>query len=312
VKQISTILLTFLTIPSLLLGAPDIDTEDMGSVQLPPPEAQKSSEEPYYFEVFGDYVNRAKVRDCPYYGHVQYSTTYANLNRVVYYNPCYEEGFGVGLSYQWNHLKLEHNPFFSQQNINTVSLSLSAFTKRACNWKWDMQLTLNFDNVEYWNYKQYMNYDLVVWGRYTLYENVGVHLGLIGQTGMKMDRAYPIFGFDWKINENWVLNLVFPLNIAAIYNINPQWSVSLAGRFFDQRHRVNKNDALSRALWRYQASGAELAINYSPDKWISANIHAGSTLGGLLKIANQHYDGPRLRLKLNPAPYAGAQIIMTF
>lgn len=291
----------------------DLDFEDIGSQHIPPTNDDDADADPYQFQILGDYIFGAKVTNCKRLGNLQVGITQIDLNRVVYYDPCHEEGIGVGLAYQWNYLNLEHNPYFSQKDIDTASVVFTGFTKRACEWKWSAQLSINFDNLRYWNIGEYMNYDMFLWGRYTYWENLGVHAGLFVQTGMKVDRVYPIFGVDWKINDQWMINAIFPMNIAVIYTFNPVWSLSLAGRFFDQIHRVKPHEPVPSAVWHYQSTGAELLLAYNPCKWLTANIHAGSTFGGYLKIANKHYESPpRARLRLDPAPYIGAQMVATF
>jgi hypothetical protein len=312
VKKLPLIMFTLLSFASPFLHA-DIDLEDIGSQDIPPSSAQEDSNTPFQFQILGDYIFNAKVNNCKRLGDLQVATAQADLNAVYYYDPCHEEGLTAGLSYQWNRLHLQHNPYFSQDNINTASIILSAFTKRVCDWKWTAQVSFNFDNLEYWDFNHYMNYDVFLWGRYTYCQNLGLHAGLYVQTGMKVDRVYPIVGVDWKINDSWMINAIFPMNVSVIYTINCEWNIALAGRFFDQIHRVKKDEPVPMAVWHYQASAVELAANYMPYKWLTANVHAGSTVGGTLKITNSHYEShPRARLKLDPAPYVGAQLTATF
>jgi hypothetical protein len=88
-------------------------------------------------------------------------------------------------------------------------------------------------------------------------------------------------------------------------------TVSLAGRFFDERHRVKKDEYVSEALWTYRVAGAELAVDYNPTDWLSFNAHVGGTFAGRLKIANRHYEH-RVRYNLDGGPYAGGEVSVNF
>jgi hypothetical protein len=313
IQKISLTIFALLGLFTIPLCA-DIDLEDVGSQVIPPSADQEISGDPFQFYIFGDYIGEAKTKKtCFDYGNLQMGTAEADINGVFYYDPCHKEGLSAGLSYQWNRIDLENNPYFTQKDLSTVSIVLTGFSERACHWKWSAQVSVNFDNIEYWDLRDYMNYDMFLWGRYEYTDDVNLHAGLFAQTGMKVDRVYPIVGIDWKINDTWMLNLIFPMNVSLIYTIDCQWNVAIAARFFDQIHRMREKEALPKAIWHYQAAGIELAANYKPCDWLAANIHAGSTVGGTLRIANQHYDSnPRVRIRLDPAPYAGAQLIATF
>ncbi|HEV8052455.1 MAG TPA: hypothetical protein VGP47_08170 [Parachlamydiaceae bacterium] len=289
-----------------LIADADIDIEDLSSKKID----EESSGGPFTASISGDYIGRADF-ECKRYTNFKFATADIDLSFIYYYNPCLKEGASVGVSYLRTRLDWKYNPFFTQKDIDTVSLNLACFSQRLKDWTWRAQLSVNFDNIEYWHLQNYMNYDILLWGRYDYAPNIGVHLGILALTGMKIDRVYPIIGIDWTYNCHWKLNLVFPMDISLVYTINKCWTASLAGRFINQRHRVKKQQFYSEGIWFYTSSGAEFAIDYKPAKWISANIHAGVDFGGHLKVANRHYrDGHRLRF--NSAPYAGAEVDMNF
>ena len=208
-------------------------------------------------------------------------------------------------------LDWKDNPFFTQKDYDTVSLNFGGATQRFTDWTWRGQISVNFDNIEYWNIDDYMTYDLLLWGRYACRPDIGFHIGFLALTGMKIDRVYPVIGIDWTYNRFWKINLIFPMDLSVVYSPNACWEISLAGRFFFQRNRVKKDQYLSRGLWFYTSSGLELAVKYKPRKWISVNIHAGEDFGGHLKVANRHYKEGR-RLRFDGAPYGGAEIDINF
>lgn len=283
----------------------NVDIQDLG-----PQKIQEDDLGPISIQIFGDYVGKARVR-CPGREKLQFATAIANVNFVYHYDECYKEGLTVGASYMRTELDWKFNPFFTQEGYDTASINLGIFTDRLPGWTWRAQATANFDNLQYWTFSNYMNYDLLMWGRYKYCENIGLHIGFIQLTGMKIDRLYPIIGFDWTYSEDWKVNLVFPVDLSLVYTIDSCWNVALAGRFFNQRHRVKTNQFYSKGLWFYTTGGTELALNYNPTNKIRANIHGGYNFGGHLKIANRHYNNGQ-RLRLDGAPYAGAEIDMNF
>lgn len=228
---------------------------------------------------------------------------------IPYYDEAHKEGALVGLGYTNVHLVWDENPYFTQHTFQTVNINLGAFSQRLCNWEWKALAVVNM-NTAYWDC-YYINYDLTLYGRYTYTENFGIHCGLIIQTGMKMDRVYPIIGIDWQINDDWRLDLVFPIDMSLSYYLTKEWSVALAARFFDFRNRVNKHEDISMAVVRYQSSGAEFAIQYDNDQNLTGTLHAGMILGGHIRIADRHNEHPK-RLKFKTAPYGGANIAFRF
>lgn len=284
---------------------PEIDVEDLSNEQI-----KQDTAGPFSAGVSGDWIGAAKFDDHDL-EKLKFATGQINLNLIYYYDPCYQEGTSIGVSYTRTRLDWRFNPFFTQKDFDMISVNLGGFSQRFKDWTWKGQITVNFDNIEHWNRDDYMSYDLLLWGRYALKSNLGVHLGFVALTGMKIDRVYPIVGFDWTYNRNWKLSLVFPMDISLTYRVNNCWSILLAGRFINQRHRVKKDQFYSEGLWFYTSSGAELAVQYKPSARITANVHAGGNFGGHLKVANRHYREGH-RFTFGGAPYAGAELDINF
>lgn len=289
----------------------DDQLEDIGSENIDQSIEDANDGRPFKIDVMGDWVGRAKVKNSDGLHKVLFATGMAEASYVYYYNPCIEEGANVSLFYENTYLDWKSNPYFNQRNVNTVGVNLGLFSKRMQDWTWNTQVSINFDNVEHWNINDYMYYDVLLWGRYEYCPDLGIHIGFLANTGMKINRVYPVIGFDFKYNRYWKFNVIFPMNISIVYSFNEAWSVSIAGRFFNERHRVKKEEWLSCGLYRYQTAGAELGLTYAPNMLINANIHAGINLGGRLTIADRHYRHSQ-RIRLNPAPYAGGEVTVNF
>lgn len=310
VKKIFYIFLTTLAFHFSNIHA-QIDIEDVGSENITPKAIENGSDGPFLIKGNIDVLGKAKFRKSHDLHNLRFATGQVEFNFVYYYEPCYKEGASVTLLYDRTRLDWKFNPFFNQKDFDNISVLLGGFTERLNNWQWRAQVSINFENLKHWDFEDYMNYDFILWGRYEYCKNFGIHIGFLAQTGMKIDRVYPIFGFDWQYDRNWKINAVFPVNISLIYIIDQTWSVALASRFLDQRNRVGKNEYLTEGVWHYLTGGAEFGLNYNPTKWISANVHVGMNFGGHLTIASRHYHH-RHRLRLDSAPYAGAEVAINF
>lgn len=283
----------------------DIDSQNISDEKITEP----AKRTPFSFETHVDVIGSSKISKGFYKkDKVEYAEAEVEAGMVVYYCPQYTEGARVSVAYSPVYLKWHENPWFDQDHFNIVSLNLAGFTKRLDRWFWRTQLTANFDADE-WSSK-YFSYDILLWGRYALYQDIGIHFGFLANTGLRLDRVYPIIGFDWQISRNWKLSLVFPVNMSLLYTFYPQWSMGINGRFFNSRFRAHHDDHSHKPLVRYTNFGAEFIIQYETET-MSANIHAGSTLGGTFRVAN-HRNEHAKRYDLDPSGYVGAEIDVKF
>jgi hypothetical protein len=285
--------------------AADYILDDASRVQIP-----TEDDAHYTLQVRGDWILKSRHRDHGYSGHISFNYQEAEFDAVVYYNDCYKEAIKLGLAYERTWLHWNDNPFFQRKKYDTVSLSSTYITHRLADWRWILQGTINID-ADKWQFSDYTDYDILLWGRYDYCQNLGMHFGMYAETGMKLDRVWPVLGFDWKFRENWQLNAIFPLNVSLIYTCNEAWSIALAGRVFNERQRAGKKGGFSEAVWRYQNTGAEVAINNNWCTWLTSNFHAGYTFGGKLKVANRHTHHSH-RFKFKSAPYFGGEFVANF
>lgn len=308
VKKLFCFILTALTITHPAIYA-DIDPDDVGSEKIDAPITNAESG-PFTIHLQGDYIGKTKIKDSYGFHKLSFGTAEAQASMVFYYDECLQEGANIELFYENTMLDWD-NPYFDQSDYSTVGFALGGFSKRLTGWTWTGQVIVNFDNLKYWNFSDYMYYDFFMWGRYELCHNLGAHIGFYAETGMKVDRVYPIIGIDWVYNCNWKINAIFPMNMSIVYTLNPNWSFALAARIFDERNRVGNREFLSRGLWHYQSSGAEFGAYYKLANWLSANIHAGYTIGGHLKVSDRNNNHGH-RFRLEPAPYAGGDVSVNF
>lgn len=283
-------------------------TDDM----TPPPvePEDKKQQGPFAISANYDFIGKAKF-DKDFYDHQSVAFQLGNVTGsfIFYYDECHKEGVLMALGYTYANLDWKQNPFFDTKNYNQLNITLGAFSARMRDWFWKAAFTANIDMRE-WD-TDYTNYDITLWGRYDYCRDIGLHIGFIAQTGMKMDRVYPIIGFDWKINTKWKLNAVFPVDMSLAYYYTEALSVGAALRPFDYRNRAGNDEPITMAIFRYQSLGSEFFVSYDNDSWITANLHAGAILGGHVRVATWHNKHPK-RLKFNSAPYAGGAIAIKF
>lgn len=229
---------------------------------------------------------------------------------IFYYNKENAEAANIELGYNRTNIHWKENHYFNQNIFNTATLSINAQTSRMCHWIWKGKLSWNVD-IDHFDLEEYSTWDCFIWGRNHYTDNVGLHLGIIVLTGMKIDHVYPIIGFDWIFNEKWKLNAVFPVNMSVVYVIDEQWSLNVKVRAFETRNRVGKNENISKGLVQYLNTGVEFGADYDLGDSIQANIHGGATFGGKLKISN-HENKHSQRFRFKGAPYVGAEVLVRY
>lgn len=303
------VFLSGMLISSAILTA-DIDLSDTSSEKITAAEPEKEEAGPISVQVFFDIVSTTRFDEDCFKSHIDYSQAEIDFGLVYYYEPCYEEGLNATAAFNVTNFKWHDNPFFNQTRYNTLTLTLGGFTRRVVDWRWVAQAGANLDTT-HWDFEEYTTYDMLLWGRYNYCDNLGVHVGFVARSGMKIDRVLPILGVDWTFWNCMQLNLIFPLNVSLAYSWNKNWSAALAGRFFYSRHRVGDDQHIQKGLWEYQNTGAEFAITYLQKGWLSCNVHAGYALGGRVKISDRHHKHSH-RFDFEGSPYAGLNAEVRF
>lgn len=300
----------FITLTSLLLPTTPLRSEFEDDI-LSQEKMTTPSDKP--IRLVGNFDNVAKTNiDKKHFTDqsVKFYSIAGEAGAIVCYSKVNREAFFVAGGYSTQKIEWKENPYFSQDIFDTASLALKFYSNRLADWIWQAQVAINGD-IEHFDWGRYTNYDLTLWGRYKCSENLGFHAGFYMQTGMRLDRIYPIIGFDWTINKTWKLNAVFPMDISLEYTYDCNWTAAVAMRFFDVRHRTGENEPLPRALVSYRNNGTEASLTYTYESFIEANVHAGWTFAGKLRISDKHNHHPK-HFKLDPAGYFGGEVIVKF
>lgn len=280
-------------------------------------EANASGDKPFSLSLSGDWISKTKTQRNHHHDdyfcserHFEYWEAFADASMVFYYDKCHKEGLSATIEYSSVDFNLSHNIFFEQKHFQTASLSIGGSTKRFPNWEIKGQAAMNID-AQTWNFNQYLTLDFVLWGRYQLTRSIGVHTGLLVETGMKIDHVYPIVGLDWSVTKNFKLNLVYPVDVSAVYQFAKDWSIAAAGRLFSVRHRASEEDWIPKSLFYFRSAGGELSLTYNNHCWAIASIHAGYTYGGKITLANRHYKHKQ-HFDVDSSGYAGGELTFSF
>ncbi len=308
--------LSYLFLSSLLALCGGLDADDDAIVdnQNISAESMKTDETAnesiFNISAKADWIGEAKIdkRGFPH-NHLKFWQAAIEGSAVVYYNRACKEGLVLGVGYDHVIFDWNHNFYFKRDKFNQVTFALSGFSERMNNWQWQAQIAVNCD-TNHWNFSEYTNYDFFLWGRYEFCNDFNFHAGFYAQTGMKIDHIYPVLGFDWKINETWKLNAIYPFNMSLVYNYDENWSALAGIRLFNVRYRVGKHEPLSKGLFQYRNTGIELAVNYKDQRYY-ANIHAGCAGGGKFIISNKN-NKHKHHFHLDAAPYIGGEISAKF
>lgn len=325
-KRLFSTLLTMTVVLSTSLQAYDNDLSyDSSKLFYPEDELIRNEEDEkggaIQISATADYIGSSKFDKKRHHPRLKHQRNHYNEESVeglgvFYYNPIRKEGLGALGGYTHTEFKWKQNPYFHQRHFHTINAGIVGFSHRLCDWMWKGQVNFNFD-VNHFRWSQYVTADLFFWGRYEYSRCVGFDIGLIALTGMKIDHVYPIIGFDWRINEQWKLNAVFPTDVSLVYQVTKDFQLAVAGRVFYSRHRVGRNEPVPRALIQYQNYGVEFGVTYDPQNlfcWLAdfdLNLHIGYAGGGRVKIANRHYHHSH-RFFFNGAPYAGGELSVKF
>lgn len=270
----------------------------------------------FKFNASGDIFGSSTVRKEGFIDQrLKYGQGNLNLDATVYYNPICTEGVLLSAGWMVTKIDWEENPFFEQKYFHTATAALSFFTGRLEGWFWQTRFALNVSTDDF-NFTDYATYDFLLWGRYPLYNwpNAAFHVGFLAQTGMKADQVYPILGIDWQVTPAWKLNMIFPLNISALYTFRDYWTAGVAGRFFSTRNRASESEEplfFSRAVVEYRSAGIEVLVNYDNRGRISANLHAGYMIAGRMKVSNRHHRHSHW-FDIGGTPYVGGELGIKF
>lgn len=189
------------------------------------------------------------------------------------------------------------NPHFKKDFFAFYDFGLGAFTLYPPGWRIIALFAASFDRDNWGG--DYIWYKGIVWAKWSIdwgwYDDMDLHFGLIGTSGLEETFILPIFGVTASPYPCWKLGLLFPLDLSVSYQFYPCTEAFVAMRGWRRRHRFSENAFISKGIWLYRNLGTEIGIRFDNEKWLEADVHVGITMRGDFKIMDaegedlQHY-----------------------
>lgn len=257
-------------------------------------------------------VGRAKFED-GHWGHVEY----ADADLGLYYSQFLDEENSLTweLGYDFLRFDWHKNPRFSDRNFHYLIGSLGYVSTALDRWRWIVNVGFSVDAVHL-DMSQSGVGQGMLWGRYNFGSNAGVHVGVLGWYGVLNGHAWPIFGFDWKFDEAWSANAIFPCDYSLNYAFNENWALEAAYANFGGPYRYPRRahdgkNGHHDPIFMIYSNGVDLSLKYKFEHILRASVGAGWNFGGWIQIRDQnnrhgkyyHYES---------APYAQASVELTF
>ncbi|MDR3624453.1 MAG: DUF6268 family outer membrane beta-barrel protein [Chlamydiales bacterium] len=308
-KYILTIALSLI---SNLLCANETTIIDIPQYNL---EAYKSSgyrcciPKPYGFLIDVNSIYKSPIRDFSNRG-VQYAE--GQVDGIYGFKLDPNTGMCVYMGGGIVNPRVNQNHQFHVSSFSQVNAGVSTFTTSFKRWFIQVGFNAQFDankNVDN-RFAKASRYSGIVWGRYCLMPNLGLHIGAIVFTGINQTTAYPILGLDYMPNCRWKFNLIFPVYPSIAYYFNPAWSISVAGRPFITRDRLSNKEFAHNGIFEYRNIGTEFSLNYSKNL-LAWSLHVGYAYGGSFQVRDSQSNLIE-SLKFNGAPYVGLNLLWRF
>ena len=269
----------------------------------------------HHWHVEGDYrqVGRATFRTEGFkHTKLRYADGYGNAFYSRYVNP--ENFLSLQAGYTYLELDWPQNPRFGQKQFHFGTASLGWVSNTLKNWRWVLSGGASVDTHS-WNFGRTAVYNMMMWGRYTMTQTSGMHIGFWGYTGVHNFYVLPVIGIDWAISKHWALHAIFPFDMSLICQFTNNWSAAVALKGFGGPYRYSfrareGRDGFHSPIGQITSSGVEGNLNYK-GSFLSAGIGGGWNFGGWLLIRNKENEHGRY-FKFKTAPYAQGNLSFTF
>ena len=264
------------------------------------------------FEVWGDYIaiGKAHFDDKALADHsFHYRRGRASASISCLLN-C-KTALRVAAHYNDYTLDWRGNPYFTETHFPEVGLSIAGMTSCIPRWCWIGAIGLFVQTERKASIGKYGTWRGLLYGRYALCKDFGVDIGFLVERGIDNTFIFPIVGFDWCITRRLRADVVFPLDAALTYCINPYLSVAVGARWIRTRLRLGENNPLPLGILEFRTYGAEGRLIIRPSPGFGIELFAGATIDGWIRVENPtafhlQYEN------VNGAPYVGAEAYAHF
>lgn len=246
-------------------------------------------------------------------GHLNYADGYGAAFFTHFFNI--DNSLTLGLGYDYMHLGWDKNPRFGQENFHYADISLGYVSTAIEKWRWIINAGATVE-ANTFDFGQTGVYHAMLWGRYAANAVLAWHAGFLGWYGIENGYALPIFGFEWKMSQNWKANVIFPLDFSLNYSFDDYWSLEAAYSGFGGPYRYPRRASDGRngfhdPIFEIYSKGVDLNLLYKFDHLLLVAIGGGWNFGGWIYVKDHHNHRGKY-FKYDSAPYAQATVAFTF
>lgn len=177
--------------------------------------------------------------------------------------------------------------FQDKSYYSYMLFSFGAYTLAMKNWQWSVIFSglIDPENVEV----GYGLYQGVLSGKYQATDRLSAVFGVINETGLHQEKAWPLVGVTYKFDDNLTLNCIYPTNFSLEYRCTSVCDIGAAYRLTRFRKKLPKNSLPSaQGIFEYQGRAIEANIKLTP--WPGSFIRGfyGWSLGSDISLADDH------------------------
>ena len=181
--------------------------------------------------------------------------------------------------------------------------------------------TFEFGGASNTNLGDTIRYGGVFAGKYTMADKTSITLGVEVQS--RLERAFTVYPFI-RIKPGNTPGGMFsfipkaidiearPNGARVIYNVTPQFGVFVAGSYDEREYRLSRRGSVPNGVWRESGLPVSGGIRYNFNKNISVNAFGGVILAREVEIDDRHGNHVVGRRDVDPSPFAGGDIRVTF
>ena len=240
---------------------------------------------------------------------------YSEAAAAAFINAYLSEknAFSFELGYSNMDLNWNGNPSFTQKHFNDVVATVAFVSTALEKWRWVINAGAHL-NVDHFSFSNNTFYTGMLWGRYQYMENIGVSIGVIGQSGNHSTYILPIIGIDWGFWTIFRLHGIFPLDLSFRMYFMRELYFAVTyrgfGGWYKSFHGVGSDEPLPNAQFSTYASGVDGGIYYDKGGYY-AILYGGYNFGGWVLIRDKFGNNPNY-YHFNGGPYAGIKAGIKF
>lgn len=182
---------------------------------------------------------------------------------------------------------LGYQTFQHRSHYDYVTFALGASTVSLRNWEWSVVLSSFLDPEEF--SIRYGLYQAALIGTYNACNQLNVVFGIINETGLHQEKAWPVLGVHYAPNKKLSFDCIYPIKFSVQYECTPVCHFGAAYHINRFRKKLYKNNLTSsEGIFEYQDRA--IAGNVKLIPWPGSFIQAfyGLSLGNDISLSDSH------------------------